>query len=164
MSNILNLSDSTGLRYLADSTGSRYLADSTGLRYLSESTGSRYLSDSTEQLKYLTNDPCIFDSDCNMNYICLRGDCIERPEHELLSVSSPVSPTVLSPPPTFSLPTIAPYTINVFQEYTYFIEFSVILILLCVWGYCCTTLTRNDDYDDDDNDDNEHVSSSIYDA
>ena len=153
MSIILNTSDLTGLRHLSDSTGLRHLSDSTGL------TGSRYLSDSTgiRRLEFeLSDESCIFDSDCNIHYICLRGDCIKRPsEHKFSHIVS--SPYIVSPTVTVT-PTIAPYTINVFQEYTYLIKFSVILILLCVVAYCCTlTVDRDDDDDDED-------TSSIYDV
>ena len=153
MTNISNLKDSIDL-----STGSRYL--STGSRYLS--TGSRYLSDSTgiRRLEFeLSDESCIFDSDCNIHYICLRGDCIKRPsEHKFSHIVS--SPYIVSPLPTVT-PTIAPYTINVFQDYKYFIlNVSVILILLCVVAYCCTLTVDRDDDDDDDDD----VTSSIYDV
>ena len=161
LTGLRHLSDSTGLRHLSDSTGLRHLSDSTGLRHLSDSTvltGSRYLSDSTgiRRLEFeLSDESCIFDSDCNIHYICLRGDCIKRPsDHKFSHIVS--SPYIVSPLPTVT-PTIAPYTIN--EEYTYFIKFSVILILLCVVAYCCTlTVDRDDDDDDDD------VTSTIYDV
>ena len=162
LTGLRHLSDSTGLRHLSDSTGLRHLSDSTGLRHLSDSTGltgSRYLSDSTgiRRLEFeLSDESCIFDSDCNIHYICLRGDCIKRPsDHKFSHIVS--SPYIVSPLPTVT-PTIAPYTINVFQEYTYLIKFSVILILLCVVTYCCTLTVDRDDDDDDD------VTSTIYDV
>ena len=167
LTGLRHLSDSTGLRHLSDSTGLRHLSDSTGLRHLSDSTGltgSRYLSDSTgiRRLEFeLSDESCIFDSDCNIHYICLRGDCIKRPsDHKFSHIVS--SPYIVSPLPTVT-PTIAPYTINVFQEYTYLIKFSVILILLCVVAYCCTLTVDRDDRDDDDDDDDD-VTSSIYDV